>query len=143
MYYRLLLSKYGLLCYRLNKWLMKKNKTLVESFKLGRTLELCMSLSLGKSWKYSTPCLIGLREVKSFINHLILVRLAYIPNFRPLVLSLHVKKFVVGVKTWILVLLRFRPKLNNIYTYHMLCRKVLIDWKENKLGLSCAKLSTA
>ena len=35
------------------------NKT-SESVKLGRTLELSMSQSLGKSWKYSTPCLIGL-----------------------------------------------------------------------------------
>ena len=35
----------------------------------------------------------------------------YVPNFRPLVPFLYVKKFVVGVKTWILVL-SFKSKLN-------------------------------
>ena len=56
------------------------------------------------------------------MDQLIFVRKAYIPNFRPLVPFLHVKKFVVvggwwvGVKTWILVL-SFKPKLNNIYIY--------------------------
>ena len=46
------------------------------------------------------------------------MRKAYVPNFRPLVPFLHVKKFVVvgggwvGVKIWISVL-SFRPKLNN------------------------------
>ena len=40
------------------------------------------------------------------MDHLIFVRKAYIPNFRPLVPFLHVKKFVVGgwVLKWILVL---------------------------------------
>ena len=38
----------------------------------------------------------GLRCVLNFMNHIIFVRKAYIPNFRPLVPSLHVKKFVVG-----------------------------------------------
>ena len=52
------------------------------------------------------------------VNYLIFMTKAYIPNFRPLVPFLHVKKFVVGggwwvgVKTWILVL-SFKPKLNN------------------------------
>ena len=55
------------------------------------------------------------------MDHIILVRKAHIPNFRPLVPSLHVKKFVVGggwvgVKTWILVL-SFKPKLNNFPMY--------------------------
>ena len=42
----------------------------------------------------------------NFMNHLIFVRKSYIPNFRPLVPFLHVKKFVVvgggwvGVKTF-------------------------------------------
>ena len=54
------------------------------------------------------------------MDHLIFVRKAYIPNFRPLVPFLHVKKFVVGggwwggggwwVLNWILVL-RFGPNL--------------------------------
>ena len=68
------------------------------------------------------------KEGQNLLDHIILVRKAYITNFRPLVPSLHVKKFVVGgcrstafmvaqhglygVKTWILVL-SFRPKLNN------------------------------
>ena len=47
------------------------NKTSVESVKLGRTLELSMSLSLGQTLKYSTPCLTG---IKRFMDHLILVR---------------------------------------------------------------------
>ena len=55
------------------------------------------------------------------MNHLIFARKAYIPNFRPLVPFLPVKKFVVvggwvvGVKTWILVL-SCKPKLNNLST---------------------------
>ena len=55
------------------------------------------------------------------MNHLIFVRKAYMPNFRPLVPFLHAKKFVVvggwllGVKTWILVL-SFKPKLNKMKT---------------------------
>ena len=57
------------------------------------------------------------KGVKSFKDHLIFVRYDYIPNFRPPVPSLHVKKFVVGgwvggwvgVKSWILVL-SFRAK---------------------------------
>ena len=53
------------------------------------------------------------------MDHLIFVRKAYIPNFRPLVPFLHVKKFVVvggcvGAKTWILVL-SFIPNLNNSF----------------------------
>ena len=60
----------------------------------------------------------------NFMNHLLFVRKAYIPNFRPLEPFLHVKKFVVvggggggvvGVKTCILVL-NFKPKLNNTRT---------------------------
>ena len=53
------------------------------------------------------------------MNPLIFVRKSCIPNFRPLVPFLHVKKFVVvggwmGVKIWILVL-SFKPKLNKTY----------------------------
>ena len=36
------------------------------------------------------------KGVKNFVDHLILVREAYVPNFRPFVPKLHVKKFVVG-----------------------------------------------
>ena len=50
------------------------------------------------------------------MDHLIFVRKAYIPNFRPLVPFLHVKKFVVG-GGWVGVKVDFsvklRPKLNN------------------------------
>ena len=49
------------------------------------------------------------------MDHLIFVRKAYIPNFRPLVSFLHVKKFVVG-GGWVGVKVDFsvklRPKLN-------------------------------
>ena len=49
------------------------------------------------------------------MDHLIFVRKAYIPNFRPLVPFLHVKKFVVvgwaGVKVDFSV--KLRPKLDN------------------------------
>ena len=52
------------------------------------------------------------------MTHLIFVRKAYIPNFRPLVPLLHVKKFVVG--GWVGVKVNFSvklgPKLNNILT---------------------------
>ena len=51
------------------------------------------------------------------MNHLIFVRLAYIPNFRPLVPSFMLKSlWWVGVKTWILVL-SFKPKLNKNTEY--------------------------
>ena len=67
------------------------------------------------------------------MNHLIFVRKAYIPNFRPLVPFLHVKKFVwvvggwvVGVKTWILVL-SFRPKLNKNIRFE-------IKWRLGDIG---------
>ena len=53
------------------------------------------------------------------MDHIILVRQAYIPNFIPLVPSLHVKKFVVGV-----LVLSFRPKLNKIST--IICSLFLI-----------------
>ena len=54
--------------------------------------------------------------VKNFLDHLIFVRKAHIPNFIPLVPFLHVKKFVV-VGGWVGVKVDFsvklRPKLNN------------------------------
>ena len=78
------------------------------------------------------------------MNHLIFVREAYIPNFRPLVPFLHVKKFVgvggggcwvggwVGVKTWILVL-SFKPKLHKIIRVQkILDQKVLFSKKQDK-----------
>ena len=57
------------------------------------------------------------------MGHIILVRKAYIPNFIPLITFLYVKKFVVGVKTWILVL-SLRYKLNNSLI-------VVIEHREN------------
>ena len=54
------------------------------------------------------------------MDHLIFVRKAYIPNFRPLILFLHVKKVCGGwwVGGWMGVKVDFsvklRPKLNNI-----------------------------
>ena len=45
-----------------------------------------------------------LRWIINFMNHLIFVREAYIPNFRPLVPFLHVKKFVVVGGGWVLKL---------------------------------------
>ena len=95
-------------------------KTSVESVTPGRILEL--SMSLGLSWKYSSPCLIGLR-VKSFIDHLILVRYAYIPNFRPLASCLHVKKFVV---VGLILMLSFRPKGFELIKHTLrVCRQFL------------------
>ena len=59
------------------------------------------------------PMIDRVNRVINFMNHLLFVRKAFIPIFRPIVPFLHVKKFVVvGVKTWILVL-SFEPKLNN------------------------------
>ena len=69
-----------------------ENKTSVESVKLGKTSNLSKNLSL----KFSTPLKIGLRRIINVMNHLIFVRKAYIPNFRPQVPFLHVKKFVGG-----------------------------------------------
>ena len=52
-----------------------------------------------------------LRLIINFMNHLIFVKEAYIPNFRRLVPFLHVKKFVVvGAK--VDLVLSFKPKLN-------------------------------
>ena len=58
------------------------------------------------------------KGLKNIMDHLLFVRKAYIvPNFRPLVPFLHVKKFVVGgwVLKWILVL-SLDPSLTNIKT---------------------------
>ena len=62
--------------------------------------------------KIFDPVLGRVKGLTNFMDHLIFVRKAYIPNFRPLVPFLHVKKFVVGglVLKWILVL-SSRPKL--------------------------------
>ena len=45
------------------------------------------------------------------MNHLIIVREAYIPNFRPLVPSLDVKKFVVVGGGWWILVLSLRPMI--------------------------------
>ena len=49
-----------------------RNKTSVESVKLGETSDLSKRLS----WKFSTPCKIGLRWIINFMNPLIFVRKA-------------------------------------------------------------------
>ena len=77
------------------------------------------------------PCYVGLRGLTNFMDHLIFVRKAYIPNFRPLVPFLHVKKCVVvggwwvGVKTCILVL-SCNPKLNNFLFIYLNKMKLLM-----------------
>ena len=72
------------------------------------------------------------------MDHLIFVRKAYIPNFRPLVPFLHVKKFVVvgggWVLNWILVL-RFGPNLElRLEAGPSLTKD--ISGQKNKLGLN-------
>ena len=75
---------------------LTRNKTLVESLKLGKTLDLDIKSEFELKLKMSDPVLGRVKVVTNFIDHLIFVRKAYIPNFRPLVPFHHGKKFVVG-----------------------------------------------